>query len=62
LKSQNKFLVIKKLLDQLKNGGRMFIPTGDPQQIVLVTKDEYGSFNYTPKMDVAYVPLTGPPN
>jgi protein-L-isoaspartate(D-aspartate) O-methyltransferase len=50
------------LLEQLKPGGRMIIPTGSPygfQYLVLVTKDKYGKINKSRVMPVRFVPMTG---
>ncbi|UCG38881.1 MAG: protein-L-isoaspartate(D-aspartate) O-methyltransferase [bacterium] len=50
------------LLEQLKPGGRMVIPLGNPffvQQLVLVTKDAEGRIEETPVIPVRFVPLLG---
>ena len=50
------------LLDQLKKGGRLVIPLGNPffvQQLVLVTKDEKGNTVEKPVIPVRFVPLLG---
>jgi len=50
------------LLEQLKPGGRMIIPVGDPsdfQYLVLVTKDEQGTLRRRNVLPVRFVPMTG---
>jgi protein-L-isoaspartate(D-aspartate) O-methyltransferase len=50
------------LLDQLKEGGRLAIPLGNPffvQQLVLVTKDKKGRIVEKPVIPVRFVPLLG---
>ena len=50
------------LVRQLKPGGRMVIPVGDPftvQQLMLVTKNEDGSTQIRQLLPVRFVPLTG---
>ncbi len=50
------------LVRQLKPGGRMVIPVGDPftvQQLMLVTKNEDGSIQTRQLLPVRFVPLTG---
>jgi len=50
------------LLAQLKPGGRMVLPVGTryfTQQLVLVTRQEDGSFTSRELIGVAFVPLTG---
>jgi protein-L-isoaspartate(D-aspartate) O-methyltransferase len=50
------------LLEQLKPGGRLVIPLGNPffvQQLVLVTKDEGGRIKEKPVIPVRFVPLLG---
>ncbi len=50
------------LLDQLKPGGRMAIPVGQPgwgQSLQLVTKDSDGEIEVQDVLPVAFVPLTG---
>ncbi len=50
------------LLEQLKPGGRMIIPVGDPrdfQYLVLVTKDEKGNIQRRNVLPVRFVPMTG---
>ena len=50
------------LLEQLKPGGRMIIPVGDPrdfQYLVLVTKDEQGTIRRRNVLPVRFVPMTG---
>ncbi|EPQ52326.1 protein-L-isoaspartate D-aspartate O-methyltransferase [Gloeophyllum trabeum ATCC 11539] len=52
----------KKLVEQLKAPGRMFIPVGTSEQkIVQVDKDETGAVTETELIDVMYVPLTDRP-
>ncbi|KAJ3271167.1 inositol polyphosphate 5-phosphatase [Terramyces sp. JEL0728] len=46
-----------KLIEQLKEGGRLFIPTGDPQQIYCVEKKD-GQVIQKRDMYVSYIPLT----
>lgn len=49
------------LVDQLKPGGRMVIPVGEPhghQELLVVTKDDAGTTAVTKALDVAFVPLT----
>jgi len=50
------------LLEQLKPGGRMIIPTGSAygfQYLVLITKDKYGKIKKSRVMPVRFVPMTG---
>ena len=50
------------LVRQLKTGGRMVIPVGDPftvQQLMLVTKRDDGSTQTQQLLPVRFVPLTG---
>jgi protein-L-isoaspartate(D-aspartate) O-methyltransferase len=50
------------LLEQLKPGGRMAIPVGNPfssQQLVVVTKDAQGRVTTRRVLPVRFVPLTG---
>ena len=50
------------LLEQLKPGGRMIIPTGSAygfQYLVLVTKDKDGKIKKSRVMPVRFVPMTG---
>jgi protein-L-isoaspartate(D-aspartate) O-methyltransferase len=50
------------LVAQLRPGGRMIIPIGDPfgdQMLVLVTKTADGSVTHRDILPVAFVPLTG---
>lgn len=50
------------LLEQLKPGGRMIIPTGSTygfQYLVLVTKDKEGKIHKSRVMPVRFVPMTG---
>lgn len=49
------------LLEQLKPGGRLVIPRGEPygeQWLVLATKDPTGQVHTEPLLPVAFVPLT----
>ena len=50
--------VPQSLLDQLKVGGRMFIPMGLPQQIYCIQRLSKTDYNYEPLEYVRYVPLT----
>ena len=55
----------RKLLDQLKTGGRMVIPVGgsDSQVMTVVEKKEDGEFEYTEHGNFVFVPmLTGTVN
>lgn len=50
------------LIEQLKNGGRMVIPVGNPfgaQQLVVVKKDSAGRVSTQKVLPVRFVPLTG---
>jgi protein-L-isoaspartate(D-aspartate) O-methyltransferase len=50
------------LLEQLKPGGRMIIPTGSTwgfQYLVLITKDTKGKIHKSKVMPVRFVPMTG---
>jgi len=50
------------LLEQLKPGGRMIIPTGSAygfQYLVLITKDKDGKIKKSKVMPVRFVPMTG---
>jgi protein-L-isoaspartate(D-aspartate) O-methyltransferase len=50
------------LIQQLKPGGRLIIPLGNPfsvQQLVLVTKDLTGKITERPVIAVRFVPLLG---
>jgi len=50
------------LLEQLKPGGRMILPTGSPygfQYLVLITKDDKGNLHRRRVMPVRFVPMTG---
>lgn len=52
----------EKLLEQLKNGGRMICPVGpegETQQLVQYDKSTNGEITKKTLMDVVYVPLTG---
>lgn len=53
------------LLQQLKPGGnktthlgKMFVPAGNPQQILFIEKDKFGRVTIKPGFPVVYVPLT----
>lgn len=51
------------LIQQLKAGGRMVIPVGQPhgsQQLILVEKNDQGEAVTRPILDVAFVPLQEP--
>ncbi|MHC4509115.1 MAG: protein-L-isoaspartate(D-aspartate) O-methyltransferase [Planctomycetota bacterium] len=50
------------LIQQLKPGGRMILPYGDPagfQYLVLMTKDQQGNLQKSAVMPVRFVPMTG---
>jgi protein-L-isoaspartate(D-aspartate) O-methyltransferase len=50
------------LVAQLKPGGRLAIPLGEPsgaQELVLLNKDARGGFEVRPVLPVRFVPLTG---
>lgn len=52
------------LMDQLKNGGRMVIPLGEPQgaqSLFLIEKDMRGAITRRKVLDVRFVPLTRRP-
>ncbi len=52
----------KPLIEQLKPGGRMIIPTGSPygfQYLELITKDKEGKIRKIRVMPVRFVPMTG---
>jgi protein-L-isoaspartate(D-aspartate) O-methyltransferase len=54
--------VPEPLLEQLKPGGRMILPTGSPrglQYLVLITKDKSGNISRKKVMPVRFVPMTG---
>ena len=49
------------LIEQLKPGGRMVIPVGEPvrtQYLTLVEKDDEGKIKMQKLLPVAFVPLT----
>ena len=51
-----------KLIEQLKPGGHMAIPVGNPfgqQQLILATRDERGRVTTQKVLAVRFVPLTG---
>jgi protein-L-isoaspartate(D-aspartate) O-methyltransferase len=50
------------LLDQLRPGGRLVMPVGDPrrtQWLTVVHKDANGKITTRPVLEVVFVPLTG---
>ena len=50
------------LVDQLKPGGRMVLPLGEPyagQMLTLITKDATGAITTQDLLPVSFVPLTG---
>ena len=50
------------LVEQLKPGGRMVLPVGEPnagQMLTLVTKEKPGEITTRDLLPVAFVPLTG---
>ncbi len=54
----------RPLLDQLKVGGRMVVPVGEPswwggQVLVVIDKEDEGKFRQTEITPVAFVPLRG---
>ncbi len=54
--------VPEPLIEQLKPGGRMILPTGSPwgfQYLVLITKDDKGNLRRKNVMPVRFVPMTG---
>lgn len=54
--------VPQPLVDQLKNGGRLVIPLGRPQdvqELVVIEKDARGAVSRRKVLDVRFVPLTG---
>lgn len=56
--------VPQPLMDQLKNGGRMVIPLGEPQgaqSLFVISKDERGAITRRKVLDVRFVPLTRRP-
>lgn len=56
--------VPQPLMDQLKNGGRMVIPLGEPQgaqSLFLIEKDARGAITRRKVLDVRFVPLTRRP-
>lgn len=55
-------MIPPELVDQLKKGGRMVIPLGEPyghQVLTLVSKDTDGTISSQAILPVAFVPLTG---
>jgi protein-L-isoaspartate(D-aspartate) O-methyltransferase len=57
--------VPQPLIDQLKPGGRLVIPVGDParlQTLYLITKDARGAVAKRKVLDVRFVPLTRLPS
>ena len=54
--------VPRALVAQLKPGGRLAVPLGEPgatQQLVVVAKDARGEVSARPVLPVRFVPLTG---
>ena len=52
------------LVDQLKPGGRLVLPVGQPymhQELVLVSRDEQGQMRTRDILGVSFVPLVGAP-
>lgn len=49
----------KKLIHQLKDGGRMIIPVGSYQQDLLLIHKEFGDIEWDNLMPVVFVPMTG---
>jgi len=52
------------LIDQLKPGGRLVLPLGQPymhQELVVVTRDEQGEIRTRDILGVSFVPLVGEP-
>jgi len=53
------------LVDQLRPGGRLVLPVGQPhmhQELLLVRKDEQGAIRTRDILGVAFVPLVGEPD
>ena len=53
------------LAAQLRPGGRMAVPLGEPggtQELVLLAKDKRGEVDFHPVLPVRFVPLTGTPD
>ena len=56
--------VPQALIDQLKPGGRLVLPVGQPymhQELILVTRDEQGDTRTREILGVSFVPLVGEP-
>ena len=56
--------VPQALVDQLKPGGRLVLPVGQPhmyQELVVVTRDEQGATRTREILGVSFVPLVGEP-
>jgi len=56
--------VPQALIDQLKPGGRLVLPVGQPhmhQELVLITRDEQGQTRTREILGVSFVPLVGEP-
>lgn len=56
--------VPQPLIDQLKNGGRLVIPLGEPQgaqSLFVIEKDQRGAVTRRKVLDVRFVPLTRRP-
>ena len=56
--------VPQPLIDQLKHGGRLVIPLGDPaaaQSLWVITRDAQGAVTRRKVLDVRFVPLTRQP-
>jgi protein-L-isoaspartate(D-aspartate) O-methyltransferase len=52
--------VPEALVEQLANGGRLVIPVGKyVQNLMLITKNEYGAVNEEKLIPVRFVPMTG---
>lgn len=54
--------VPQALIDQLRPGGRLVIPVGDPymsQELLLIEKDQTGELRTTDILGVVFVPMTG---
>jgi len=50
---------------QLKAGGRMILPRGEPagsQKLILIEKEAHGEVSLCSVLPVRFVPLTGPGN
>ena len=49
----------KKLIHQLKDGGKMIIPVGSYQQELLLIQKDFGDIEWERLMPVVFVPMTG---